>query len=329
MTPLELIFDHVQCHHDGKPFFPLVQEYPDPICDWSHAVTIRLPARQSDDLDWSEPLKLARDLLSKNKWILWEFDFGLAEGNLDLEDQTRFYTFSLAIDEFKAKVWPEFMVHTFGVSLYKGPADFASRINPLHFEEWLSELPFQLPFHRELYCTELFAQYLHRLLSFFPDTVNSFVFLDLSNAASLSQTALIYSKKRFEHVHLAIKGSDLPIPGLRWEQSGSLGGWVGMGDKRGFMGSVPTLAVCLPQDGACDADLMDRLESLLQTLIQSGEPFRLICEERLTEEWNEVDLLVVFSDRISPQGKRKLQGFYAAGGETVDAAERAEAATPS
>jgi hypothetical protein len=43
-----------------------------------------------------------------------------------------------------------------------------------------------------------------------------------------------------------------------------------------------------------------------------------VSEEKLTEEWDGIDALMVLQNTISPQGKRKLQGFAASGGEIIN-----------
>ena len=60
------------------------------------------------------------------------------------------------------------------------------------------------------------------------------------------------------------------------------------------------------QDEGIDACLME--------LERRGTPYRLIAEMYLTEEWDDLDDLIIFSPLLSKQGLRKVQGFVAAGG---------------
>lgn len=319
-NPLDLNVDHLRCYHNGQPFFPLIQDKGAPVCDSSCAAVVCLKAQPQDDLDWSAAVESAQKLIEQGKWILWEFDFGLGEGTIDLRDQTAFYSYTVAIEEFSSKLWKEFSDKTFGVILYRGDSNWSERIIDVkdrHSEEEGSGCSVAL----ELYSAALLAQYLHRLVSFFPDAALPFVLIDLSGSASLARDALTFSKNRFEHLHFAIRGSQLPIPGLTWETGGSCSGWIGSGEIQPQMIAppIPTRAVCLPQDRYCDEQFLNSLELLLAHLIESGRPFRLISEERLTEEWNDVDQLIYFPDQTSPQGKRMLKGFFAAGGEFIDA----------
>lgn len=313
-APLNIAIDHLHCYRNAEPFFPLIQDGDLPISDWAHAAVVCLRARPQDDLNWSTAIESAKRMTALGKWVLWELDFGFGEGNIDLSDQTAFYSYTVAVEEFVSKVWKEFSAETFGLIVYRGNGDFAKRVSNIK-ERYLEEKGAEdSPFHQELYAAEMFAQYLHRLVSFLPEGLASIALINACSHSSLAQAALIYSRRRFEHVHLALCGTPLPIPGLCWQNGGSSGGWIGSGNPILEPASVPSRGVCLPQDHYCDAQFLSQLDSLLESLLRSKEPFRLVCEERLTEEWNDLDELIVFSGQMSPQGKRMLQGFIAAGG---------------
>lgn len=48
-------------------------------------------------------------------------------------------------------------------------------------------------------------------------------------------------------------------------------------------------------------------------------PFKVIGEEQLTQKWDGLDSLIVQAEALSPQGKRKIAGFKAAGGTLIAA----------
>ncbi len=321
-APLELTMDHLHCYRDGQIIFPLIQDEEGPISPWAHAVVVRLAARSQDDLNWTAALQKARQLIEQGKWILWEFDFGLGQGSIDLGDQTTFYSYTVAVEEFTSKLWKEFSGATLGVIIYRGDSRWSERIcnvQARYAEEREGE---GSPLDLDLYSASLIADYLHRLVSFFPDTVLPFALIDLDDCASShARNALIFSKNRFEHIHFAIRGSSLPFSGLAWQHGSSLSGWIGLGERMpgAAPSEVPKRGVCLPQERYCDGSLVSSLAFLLDHLIETGQPFRLIAEERLTEEWNDVDQLIYFPDQTSAQGKRMLKGFFVAGGEAIDA----------
>ncbi len=316
---LDIAIDHVHCYRNAEPFFPLLQDADHLTSDWAHAAVVSLRARPQDDLNWSCAIETAKQIIGLGKWVLWELDFGCGDADIDLSDQTAFYSYTVAIEEFINKIWKEFSSETFGLILYRGDGDFSKRILNVR-QRFLEERGGEeSPFQQELYAAELFAQYLHRLVSFLPEGLAPIAMINASSSSSLAQAALLYSRRRFEHVHLAVCGTPLPIPGLCWRNGGSFVGWIGTANPMTEPASVPNRAVCLPQDDNCDAEFLDKLESLLESLLRSRESFRLVCEERLTEEWNGLDELILFSDLTSPRGKRMVQGFITAGGAIIDA----------
>jgi len=82
-----------------------------------------------------------------------------------------------------------------------------------------------------------------------------------------------------------------------------------LGKKRNQQPLSPPskVGLCLPANA--EDSLIEKMDRFLATTLA-----RLIPEEKLNEEWNGLDRLVVFSEALSPQGKRKLLGFIAAGG---------------
>ena len=76
----------------------------------------------------------------------------------------------------------------------------------------------------------------------------------------------------------------------------------------------PPLGIYLPKDPMIDASVLAQLDRLIASLISEQTPFRIISEEKLTEQWDGLDRLIVPEKAISTQGKRKLLGFIAAGG---------------
>ncbi|MGE3535551.1 MAG: hypothetical protein AB7H48_12045 [Parachlamydiales bacterium] len=319
VEPLDIAIDHLHCYRNAVPFFPLVQDGNWPISDWAHAAVVFLQARPQDDLNWSSSLEMAREIVCSGKWVLWEIDFGFGSGSIDLNDQTAFYSYTVAIEEFVKKVWKEFSAATFGLVIYRGDADFSKRI--LNVADRFAEegVGDGSSCRLDLYAAEMFAQYLHRLVSFLPDGLAPLALIDARGSNCLAQAALMFSRRRFEHVHLAVWGSPLPVPGLCWQTGGSFSGWIGPNSPIAAPASVPNRALCLPQDDFCTLEFFGELDELLENLLQSGDPFRLVCEERLTEEWDGLDQLILFPGQTSPQGKRMVQGFIAAGGSIIDA----------
>jgi hypothetical protein len=139
---------------------------------------------------------------------------------------------------------------------------------------------------------EEFAEYLHHLAAYLPDEVPPFALFDCVG------DPLKFSKEIFPHIHLgfrsgligAIKWDETLIP-LRYD--GSLG-------------------VVLPlRERGLQFDVLD------ECLANLDRPCRLIAEPYITEEWDELDTLLIFPDHISTWGMRMVQGFEAAGGKVI------------
>lgn len=309
--------DHNGFYREGRPFYPLIQENDAALMEWANTVVIRLPARLQDDLDWSTQTKRAQECKAVGKQILWEIDLGLGQYQFDPQDSTAFFSFTLALDEFSAKIWPTFRDQTFGVVLYRGIFNPASSF-PLSkwehsYAEWRESQSITEDCYA-LYCAQNFAEYLHRLISFLPDAVLPFIMLDVSAISSPAKAAQLFSKEHFEHTHLIFKGSPCPFSGITWEEGELAQGWMGNLPQIATEKLPPPLGIYLPKDQMIDASILTQLDGLIASLIREQTPFRIISEEKLTEQWDGLDRLIVPEKAISKQGKRKLLGFVAAGG---------------
>jgi hypothetical protein len=309
--------DHGGFYLHGVPFYPLVQEEDDSLVDWSNACLIRLPARLKDDLNWSQESKRAEQVVAAGKRLFWELDLGLDSFLFMPEDSSSFYAFSLAVEEFSKQLWPLFQEHTFGVALYRGSLPSLQNFPSMHWENLFLEWTAEHKGDEVLYRAQMLAEYLHRLLSFLPETVLPFALIDVGQGVSLAKAAQVFSSARFEHVHLAIKGAEIPHSGICWRGGHPAKGWLGPTCPPLRSSSVPFLGVLLPSDSCLNSSLSEILQDLLHHLTEKEESFRVISEEKLTEQWNGLDELIVISKAVSIQGRRKLLGFIAAGGKVL------------
>ncbi len=314
--------DHNGFFLNGDSFYPLIQDGTEPLADWSNTVLVRLPAHLSDDLDWSKEKALAAQMIEAGKYLFWEIDLGLCSFQFTPEDSAAFYSFSLAIEEFSKQLWPLFQNHTFGASLYRGSfqplQSFPMSQWETAFSEWKGE---HGQANYELYCAQALSEYLHRLVSFLPDAVQPFALIDASEFMSASKMSQFFSKARFEHLNLAIRGAKIPFSGICWEGGESAQGWLGTHPQTSQVHVVPTVGVCLPNDACMLPAVVQRFDSLISDLKEQKTLFRIVPEEKLTEQWDGLDNLIVLSSALSPQGKRKLLGFAAAGGTVLTIGE--------
>jgi hypothetical protein len=319
--PLNFVFDNYRFLLNDAPFVPLIKQGSLEGVAKCNALSILLPAHPKDDLVWKEQKDQANEAIEKGLFVFWELDLGLNSLKNNFNDPSAFLSHSIALKEFSDSIWKNFRGKTLGVSLYKGPVDFFNRMHwprqmAEHFEEWLADHALQSQPHGhflQIFCANIFGEYLHRLASYLPDEANLFCCLDAMNAASRAQLAHILSKDRFEYFHLALKGGGLPLGSLNWERGRSSAGWIGSGVPD-FVDSFPTVGILFPNDDGLSLETLSQIDQVLDQLDHRNIPFRIISETYLTEQWNGIDVLVVLSNSLNAIGRRKLQGFCAAGG---------------
>lgn len=301
-------------------------------------VTIALDGRVQADLDWKKERELARQAVEKGYAILWDMQLGLIEGLAKpLANQAQFLSLTLSLEHFRDTLWKEFKTETRGISIFRGSADFSHDFPWDHQQEhnlkaWLQEtegshlvsLPVdQLQSHVEgqhrvrLFCRDVAVEYFALLATRLPDSLAAYLYLDASSfAGSLASEIQLLNPERFDRLNLALKGHHLPFDVLGW----------GSPTAQGYSGTcfceLPPMAsvsigVCIPPLTCIDLHCYQELEEGLKVLQKQALPFKLIAENQLTSQWDGLDYLLYNPAGLSAQGKRKLQGFCAAGGTVV------------
>lgn len=288
--------DHHGFYYQGETFDP------------SQVVSIRLPAGPRDDLTWAGQIERGQEAVDAGRAILWELDLGLSERVFTPSFLSQFSALFLGVDEFCKQIVSRFERHTFGVILYKGRVDFM-RLFPK--EEWEGEWNEKLrepslagPNGYLLFCAGILSESLHSLVSLLPDSLLVFALIDVSSVPSFAVMAHLFLHERFEHVHLAFKGAQLPCSALLWE-----------GDILTYQAIPSSLGLLLPEDVSVTNAMLAWLDQVVTRQKEKRQAFRVIAEEKLTEEWDGLDVLIVPPEEtLGPQVKRKLKGFVAAGG---------------
>jgi len=203
----------------------------------------------------------------------YEIDFGFKA--IDPFDLATFNQHLLAVEEF-AKTFPE----AGRVVMARLDGDFASLITQNEtFEQQLEESGLGL----DLFCVQLFSDYLHHLASALPDSAEPAVVVSLKEGLDRAAMILTFCKRRFEHFTLLFEGESLPISGTQER------------------------VVSLPQDDRFDAAFFSEF---LKGLVS----YKCIPEELLNEHWDEAAEIIYDSETIGDLGNRMLLGFEAAGG---------------
>jgi hypothetical protein len=248
---------------------------------------IHLPAEPHNDLNWLQQIEEASSL----EKITWKLDLGLEKPYFPLEDELYFQAITAGLAHFSTAIWPKFQEKTECAVLYQGAADFSEYFvwterQEANWLSWKEDRPDGDEAHlRRLFCAEAFVAYFQMLAHRLPDELPLKLILDVSHCGTKAQTLHLLSPERFEHFLIEA----LP------EQEASFG-------------------ICFPSDEHCSLEILERIDQLISRF---NIPFKAVYEPLMTEQWDGLDNLYVFSRAVTSQGKRKLMGFCAAGGRVV------------
>jgi hypothetical protein len=240
---------------------------------------MKLSARPHDDLNWQ--------IHEPPKFF--EFDLGLNDPYFPLEDELYFQSLSAALTHFSKDIWPKYL----GIEgvLYRGSADFSAFFSwtekqLTNYETWKQERLINDERHlKRMFCAEAFVAYFQMLAHRLPDEMPLKIILDSKGMESPAKTLHLLSPERFEHFIL----------------------------QTGYT-SDSNIGICFPSDQKMTEDILQQIDELL-----AKGPFRAVYEPLLTEQWDGLDELIIFPEGVTPQGRRKLSGFLAAGGKVVEA----------
>lgn len=258
---------------------------------------INLDAALKSSLDWSNELITAKNLIESGSKILWKLDFGLFDRlQYPLASQQQFQGLRLAIEHFQAEIWGRFAENSSGTIVYEGPLDSIEVLNLNNIQAWASErfedcnvdeICSNDKFLQSLYCRDVALDYLKQLASQMPFGVDCFIQPQISAEMTLVEQAIFLNKECYSPLDF-------------WQQGNNLSTNIG---------------ICLPPITCYIPESHRQLDTAIQQLLSNGSLYRFIAEEALITNIEGLDELYVASRALSAQGKRKLQGFIAAGGQ--------------
>lgn len=302
------------------------------------AVTIPLDGRVQTDLNWENARQKALQAIEKGYAIMWDLDLGLFNRLFHpLTHQSQFLSLTLSLEHFRDSLWKELKSHSLGITLFRGSADFSQEFpwDPLqqqNFEVWLKEhcefnqdtIAFeQLKNHPEmkqllrLFCRDVAIEYLNLLAARLPDSLPCFIYLDaLSLKGSSINEIQLLNPERYDRLSLSIKNFNLPFESYGWDFPTYFGYSGKISTKLPEISAI-SVGVCIPPMSFYRQYHYQNLERAFSALQQRSIPFKLLAESQLTSKWDGLDFLIYNPLGLSTQGKRKLQGFCAAGGTVV------------
>ncbi len=250
-------------------------------------VTLSMPP--DGDLNWN-----AVAVPEEGK-IFWELDLGLGKAVTPLRSSTLFYSLARGIEHFAKEMLPLYRERTVAAALYRGDLCFEERIC------WEQE---QVSGNRRLYAARLMADYLKRLLSFLPDDLLVVALLELKGEMQAAELMQLLSRSAWEHLVVALSGSDLPVAPLVWDGEEKI-------TSRWKESELPSLGLLLPDDEVWSEESLSWVNQAVKKI---KSPFRVVPELLLTQDWEGLDQLMVLQSALTRQGARMVQGFVESGG---------------
>jgi len=257
------------------------------------SAVITLDCTVHSRLDWQREFEQAR----KAAALLWQLDLGLFSGlKRGLTNAMHFQALTLALEHFRDTAWKEFQPQTKGVILYCGSPDLARGFpwddtQEKNFDKWLrgrtatEEL-------KSLYCTEAATEYLGLLVQRLPDAMPLEVHLDASAIQDPFLKVQLLNPVRYPRLEMQVTGGGYGIYNSATQAQ---------------------LGLCLPGG--------ERLRGPITWLEANKLFYKVIPEEDLITEWDGLDAIIFDPQSLTAQGKRKLQGFCAAGGQAITTGE--------
>lgn len=292
---------------EGERFIPCVYEGVEALPEGFNTIVIRLDGQLESAMDWTKPLQEAEATPHK---ILWKLDLGLfSRLKFPLENEMQFQSLGIALTHFRDHIWPRVAQKSLGVVLYEGGIDF-TRGFPGEID-WSATKAAQ-----QNACAAACVEYLGMLQDFLSDLIPVFVMLDAYHILDEVQQLRLLNPERWHRFHVILRHTHLPLGQMAWEGDGA-SGFVSLFARKTPPYLAPSIGLCIPSGDHFAADCLQELQNGLKRLTESNQPYRLIAESFLTTEWDGIDYLLFSPAGLSPQGKRKLAGFCAAGGVPV------------
>lgn len=315
------------------------------------AVRILLDGTVKGDLGWQREREAAAAYVHQGLRILWEINLGLFDHlKYPISNQTQFLSLSLSLEHFRDTLWQQFRRETFGLCLYRGAADMSLGCKwdeelIVNLQGWLKDFFEEVSICEQhiglkfsdfgavtpeklrttltgchllsLFCSDAAGEYLQLLAARLPDTITPFVLLDASACIDHAHKAQLLSKERYPHISVGVKNGSRFGGEFVWEGKALPAGNIARSYHSFEIDVKPRYGVCLPPLLKDSFRNSSTFNDIFAALIKRQDTFKVIPESLLTTEWDGLDYLIVVSHLLSPQGRRKVQGFCAAGGTVV------------
>lgn len=327
---IEKPIDRTHYYFNGKPFEPVITSSLEHVKeDVYNCISITLDGSMSSKLNWKSFHATIQQAREKNLKLFFLFDFKLFKTYESFFDLTAFAACSLSLQTFVEEFYTPYSEEIFGVGFLYGKLSYDFYHDPFamgallkyfkdayqedHFQSLDVDHPTHFMLHEmQLYQVSLISEYFHRLAAQLPEELEVFGFFDFSRGLCVSTTLASMSLERFPYMRIALKGEMFPAFGLNIEKGALTGGGY---DCPASSYKEAKLGLVFPNDPKLKESEFEAFEAFLRAFIALNIPFRVLYEDFMTESWQELDTIVVYSNFVDKDLLRKCQGFAAAGGE--------------
>lgn len=276
--------------------------------DDAKGVCLRINGQIHADLDWSVSIAQAEKLVNQGHQILWKLDLGLFDRlSMPLKDDAQMQSLKLSLQHFREAIWERFKAHTIGVQIFEDSVLFnhfqeAQLEEATPFDEWKAALNPESKnalITQAYYRRDIAAEYMTVLTASIPEGLRIFIEMDVPEEIPLSIALALLNPDRFEKIEWILK-SRHPLHGS----------WQYHDDKLVPINiNQQSVGLCIP----CQQWMPEQVNAV-DALLRENGAVRIIAESSITSNWDQLDLLHVIEEEVTPFGRRQLQGFQAAGG---------------
>lgn len=318
-------------------FIPLVADSINTLDpDFHNCIQVFVDLSKESSLMFDSLEKEIDEVMQKNKLIFFVLDLKLKKTQSSFFNEVQYESIRLGLKVFQEKILKKYLDHVFAIGFTFGKltdlfVDSKLELNKIYdylittykdFKLHFGFDPLEIDQHVHdpkvkkeigLYLIGLISEYLHRLASVIQEPIEIYAFFDFKGSSELDVLQFI-SQERFPYIRIGLEGCNIRSLGLNIRSGKMCGGGLNTSQHENF---IPTTGLVFPSDHKLTLEGEKEFKKLIDRVIQLDLPFFVLYEDFMTENWQNLEQIIVhakFCDRLI---KRKCQGFAAAQGKVV------------
>lgn len=304
--------------------------------DVHNCVQIEVDLSSSSLLDFTAVKEQVEKVLKKGFLLFFAIDLRLSKTYSCYFDEVQFESIRYGLKIFQEQILKPFLSKVFGIGFPFGKLSPAFSNSPFVLDKIKEYLQVTYPnfeehfgFYEEsfvdqldqphvrkeiaLYQVGLIAEYLHRLASTIQDPIEMYAFFDFEGFSDLEVLQFI-SQERFPYIRIGLVGCSLSFQGMNVFSGNLLGGNFCLDQN---IPTSPKIGLVFPTDQKLTSHSSVEFERLLAKIRECKIPFFVLYEDFMTENWQNLEQIIVHAQFVDRNTKRKCQGFVAAQGAVV------------